>query len=117
VLQNTDGDLLELTTVTYELGVTAAEAVERLSPLATLRGEAHVADEAYDAAGVLVAANLTWIKAGNRKHKDWDNTTLGTLRIDGSRLVVESTPCVDVGASRKRSRSASDRVRRSSIRR
>ena len=32
---------------------------------------------------------LTWLKAGNRKHKDWDNITLGTLRLDGSRLVIE----------------------------
>ena len=50
-LQNTDGDPIELTTVIYELGVTAAEAFDRLRPLATLRGEAHVDDERYDAAG------------------------------------------------------------------
>ena len=98
VLQNTDGDPLELTTLTYELSVTAAEAVERLTPLAMLRGEAHVADEAYDATGVIGAATLTWIKAGNRKIKDWDNTTLGTLRIDGARLVVE------VNSARRRRR-------------
>lgn len=35
------------------------------------------------------AAVLTWLKAGNRKHKDWDNTTPGTLRLDGSRLMIE----------------------------
>lgn len=88
-LQNTDGDPIEMTTMTYDLGVTAAEAFERLRPLATLRGEAHVDDERYDAAGGFEAAVLTWLKAGNRKHKDWDNTTLGTLRLDGSRLVIE----------------------------
>jgi len=89
VLQNTDGDPLELTTLTYELGVTVPEAVERLTPLATLRGDVHLADEVRDAAGALMTATLTWIKAGNRKNKDWDNTTLGTLRLDDSRLVVE----------------------------
>jgi hypothetical protein len=88
-LQNTDGDPLELTTMTYDLAVTAAEAFDRLRPLATLRGEAHVDDERYDAVGEIEAAVLTWLKAGNRKHKDWDNTTLGTLRLDGSRLVIE----------------------------
>ena len=98
VLQNTDGDPLELTTLTYELGVTVAEAVERLTPLATLRGDVYVADEVGDAAGALVAATLTWIKAGNRRLKDWDNTTLGTLRLDGSRLVVE------VNSARRRRR-------------
>lgn len=88
-LQNTDGDPIELTTMTYELGVTTAEAVERLRPIATLRGEAHIDGEAYDDAGALTAAELTWIKAGNRQHKDWDNTTLGALRLNGARLVVE----------------------------
>ena len=98
VLQNTDGDPLELTTLTYELGVTVPEAVERLTPLATLRGDVHLADDVCDAAGALTTATLTWIKAGNRKHKDWDNTTLGTLRVDGSRLVVE------VNSARRRRR-------------
>lgn len=98
VLQNTDGDPLELTTLTYELGVTVPEAVERLTPLATLRGDVHLADEVRDAADALMTATLTWIKAGNRKHKGWDNTTLGTLRLDGSRLVVE------VNSTRRRRR-------------
>ena len=42
---------------------------------------------------------LTWLKAGNRKHKDWDNTTLGTLRLDnGSRLVIEVNSARTTGA-------------------
>lgn len=45
---------------------------------------------------------LTWLKAGNRKHKDWDNTTLGTLRLDGSRLVIE------VNSARRRERIAKE---------
>jgi hypothetical protein len=89
VMQNTDGDPLELTTLTYALGVPAAVAVERLTPLAVLRGEAHVTDETYNATGALCSATLTWIKAGNRKMKDWDNTTLGTLRVNESQLIVE----------------------------
>jgi hypothetical protein len=97
-LQNTDGDPIEMTTMTYDLGVTPSESFARLRPLATLRGEAHVDDERYDAAGGIEAAVLTWLKAGNRKHKDWDNTTLGTMRLDGSRLVIE------VNSARRRER-------------
>jgi hypothetical protein len=97
-LQNTDGDPIEMTTMTYDLGLAPAESFNRLRPLATLRGEAHVDDERYDAAGGIEAAVLTWLKAGNRKHKDWDNTTLGTLRLDGSRLVIE------VNSARRRER-------------
>jgi hypothetical protein len=98
VMQNTDGDPLELTTLTYTLAVAASVAVERLTPLATLRDEAHITDETYDAAGALCSATLTWIKAGNRKMKDWDNTTLGTLRVNESQLVVE------VNSARRRRR-------------
>jgi hypothetical protein len=101
-LQNTDGDPIEMTTMTYDLGVTPAEAFDRLRPLATLNGEAHVDDERYDATGGIDAAVLTWLKAGNRKHKDWDNTTLGTLRLDGSRLVIE------VNSARRRERIAKE---------
>ena len=105
-LQNTDGDPLELTTMTYELSVTAAEAFERLRPLATLRDEAHIDGEVYDSAGVITAAELTWVKAGNRQHKDWDNTTLGTLRLNGTGLVVE------VNSARRRDRIAKEIMKR-----
>lgn len=98
VMQNTDGDPLELTTLTYRIGVPAAEAAERLAPLATLRGELHVSEEVHDADGALRSATLTWLKAGNRKMKDWDNTTLGTLRVSESSLVVE------VNSARRRRR-------------
>ncbi|MGE3843550.1 MAG: SEC-C metal-binding domain-containing protein [Vicinamibacterales bacterium] len=98
VMQNTDGDPLELTTLTYELGIPPARAVECLTPLATLRDEAHISDETYDATGAIRGATLTWIKGGNRKMKDWDNTTLGTLRISEARLVVE------VNSARRRRR-------------
>ncbi len=99
-LRNTDGDPLELTTMTYELDVTAAEAFERLRPLATLHGDAHIDGEVYDGAGAIAAAELTWIKAGNRQHKDWSNTTLGTLRLNGARLEIE------VNSARRRDRIA-----------
>lgn len=105
-LQNTDGDPIELTTMTYQLAVTAAEALERLRPLAMLGGDAHIEGEVYDSAGAITAAELTWIKAGNRQHKDWDNTTLGTLRLDRERLVVE------VNSRRRRDRIAKEIAKR-----
>ena len=76
VLQNTDGDPLELTTLTYQLGVTVTEAVERLTPLATLRGDCTPCRQGARRRRALRTATLTWMKAGNRKIKDWDNTTL-----------------------------------------
>lgn len=97
-LQNTDGDPIELTTLTYELHVPIAEAVERLVPLATLHGETHISDETHDSSGTLTGAVLGWLKAGNRRNAGWDNTALGTLRLEGSRLVAE------VNSARRRAR-------------
>jgi hypothetical protein len=45
--------------LTYAVGVPPAVAVERLTPLATLRDEAHITDETYDAIGTLRSATLT----------------------------------------------------------
>ena len=63
-----------------------------------LGDEADVDEEAYDAAGAIAAAHLSWIRPGNRKHKDWDNTILGTLHIDGTTLTV------DVNSAKRRDR-------------
>jgi hypothetical protein len=88
-LCNTDGDPLALTTLTYELKTTVDEAFERLAPLARVHGEDHVHDVTRDESGTMTSAILSWAKAGNRKHKNWDNTILGTLRLGLGRLVVE----------------------------
>ena len=105
-LSNTDGDPIEMTTMTYALTMPVAEALERLRPLATIRGEAHVDDETLDESGALTSAVLTWIKAGNRQHKDWDNTILGTLRLEASRFVV------DVNSARRREKIAKEIAKR-----
>jgi SEC-C motif len=105
-LRNTDGDPIEMTTMTYELAVSTGEAVDRLRPLATIGDEVHIDGETVDSAGAITAATLSWIKAGNRKHKNWDNTILGNLRLDGSRLVVE------VNSARRRTRIAKEIFRR-----
>jgi len=88
-LTNTDGDLIALTTLTYELKTTVNEAFEKLAPLARVHGEDHTDEVIRDNAGAVTSASLSWIKAGNRQHKHWDNTVLGKIRIDAGRLVAE----------------------------
>lgn len=100
-LSNTDGDPLALTTLTYELKTTVDEAFEKLAPLARVRGEDHVDEVVRDASGAVTGASLTWVKAGNRQHKGWDNTILGSLRLEPGRLVA------DVNSTRR-----ADRLRR-----
>lgn len=88
-LSNTDGDPLALTTLTYDLKTTVAKAFESLAPLAKVHGEDHIDEVTCDDSGAVASAALSWVKAGNCQHKDWDNTVLGTLRLGADRLVAE----------------------------
>jgi hypothetical protein len=91
-LRNTDGDRLVLTTLVYRLQGRPSAAFDRLKPLAVTRIDdaAHLLSEAqFDEAGTLRSITVPWIKRGNRLHREWDNTTLGTLIINGDRLEVQ----------------------------
>lgn len=104
-LSNTDGDPLALTTLTftltYDVTTTVQEAFEKLSPLARVRGEEHIDDMTRDASGAVTSASLTWVRAGNRQHKNWDNTILGSLRLAPGRLVADVNSARRAGRLRR----------------
>ena len=90
-LRNTDGDRLVLTVLTYRLRCSPSAAFERLKSLAraaTADVGDLLSDASLDESGELKAVTIPWVKRGNRLHQEWDNTTLGTLEIDGDRLQV-----------------------------
>jgi hypothetical protein len=97
-LCNTDGDPIALTTLTYDLKTTANSAFERLLLLATLDGEVHEDEVTRDESGAVTSATFSWIKSGNRQHRHWENTILGTMRIETGRLVA------DVNSTRRANR-------------
>ena len=80
-LRNTDGDDIAPTTLVYDVSMPVSEVFERLRPLATLGDDEHVSDVVEDATGTMIEAVLQWVKRGNRKMKQWDNTILGTLHL------------------------------------
>ena len=87
VMQNTDGDPLQLTKLYYELNCTPQEARDALAPLAL-----DLVDQGTpktDKDGQLVSTAFPWAKAGNASHAQWSKTTLGDIRINGARLTVE----------------------------
>jgi hypothetical protein len=87
---NTDGDPLLLQTLHFELRCSPQAAFERLRSLSLDRPAREcMEDPKYDAAGALHAVRFSWLKAGNAKHKEWDNTILGTLQINGAKLTVD----------------------------
>jgi hypothetical protein len=100
-LRNTDGDPLEMHTLISDLEAPEA-AFEALKDLgAGLSAEEVESGAQRNADGGLVRGEITWRRLGNRMHKDWDNTSLGTLRIEGRRLIAEVNSAKRAAALRK----------------
>ncbi|HQR54428.1 MAG TPA: SEC-C domain-containing protein [Burkholderiaceae bacterium] len=100
-LRNTDGDPLEMHTLIFDLEAPEA-AFEALKDLAAgLSAEEVESGAQRNADGGLVRGEITWRRLGNRMHKDWDNTSLGTLRIEGRRLIAEVNSAKRAAALRK----------------
>jgi hypothetical protein len=92
VLQNTDGDPLEMHTMKFELRLTPADAFDLLSPLlAGVREKEDVLAENEDGAfGEPGTIAFAWYKKGNKKMKSWDNTILGHLKLSPGLLVADA---------------------------
>jgi hypothetical protein len=88
-LQNTDGEPIEMHTLTYDVP-SAREAFDALKDLAGGEpDEALLSEAVLDQSGGLSRVEFPWLAPGNAMHKSWNNTVLGRLRIDGSRLIAE----------------------------
>jgi hypothetical protein len=87
-LQNTDGDPISFVKLYFELECSAQEAFDGLRSLA-LYQEGILEDATRDENGNLLEVNFDWMRKGNKKHKSWDNTVLGSLTIKGNALTVE----------------------------
>lgn len=88
-LVNTDGDDILYQTMTFKIG-SPQIALDTLAPLAWGMTREELAESAdLNPDGSLRGFHFDWAKAGNEKFETWDNTILGTLRIDGNTLVAE----------------------------
>ena len=88
-LQNTDGEALAFHKLVFKIESPRA-AFDALKGLALDADDAELlAESDNDENGVLRRVEFPWKKHGNAQHKTWDNTVLGTLVIDGSRLTAE----------------------------
>ncbi len=88
-LQNTDGDPIEMRRLVFDIDspIVTFDALVHLTIQKTR--EEVLEDGTFDADGVLTAVQFDWSKAGNKLHEEWTNTVLGSIEIDGTRLVVQ----------------------------
>jgi len=87
-LCNTDGDVLLLHTLTYQVE-SAEAALHALQSLhAGSTAEELRQDSKLNSDGSLRGVVVTWTKKGNKLNKHWDNTILGHLEISRRTLTV-----------------------------
>jgi hypothetical protein len=85
---NTDGDPLLFHTMEFRIG-SPAVAFDALAPLAWGRTRVELLEDAeFDEQGAIHTIEFDWIKEGNKKHKSWDNTIMGHIKISGSSLTA-----------------------------
>jgi hypothetical protein len=89
ILRNTDGETLLLHTLRFRIG-SAQVAFDALASLAWGQTKEELLEGAeVDADGTLRKAAIDWRKPGNAMHKSWDNTILGSIRIEDRTLTVD----------------------------
>lgn len=89
VLQTTDGEDLVLQKLVFDIDSEQA-SFDALKHLDFEASEAQWSDSVERTAdGEFVCAEINWKRPGNRLHKSWSNTILGTLRIEPGRLIAE----------------------------
>jgi hypothetical protein len=59
-------------------------------------------DATRDSEHKLKGVRFNWKKRGNKKHAGWDNTVLGWIEIDGTRLIAEVNSKARADAIRKK---------------
>ena len=88
-LQNTDGEPFSLQRLSFDID-SAREAFDALKHLALDASDDELLEDAkYDTGGTLRKVRFGWSKRGNKTHAGWDNTVLGSIEIDGTRLTAE----------------------------
>jgi len=102
-LQNTDGEPLSLHKLVFDLNAPPQVAFDALKHLALDEpDEDLLADATRDSEDKLTRVRFSWKKRGNKQHAGWDNTVLGSIEIDGTRLIAEVNSEARADAIRKK---------------
>lgn len=90
-LVNTDGDLIVFSESYFELNIDVEEALHCLLPLTLLKNPEQILESAKrNKSGKIIELDFPWLKKGNKKHPEWENTILGHIRINKKKLVLET---------------------------
>ena len=89
-LQNTDHEALVPHKLVFDLKVTPRTAFDALKHLGLDETEdEQLSDSAQDAEGNFTHVHFSWKKRDNKIHAEWNNTVLGAIEINGTRLIAD----------------------------
>lgn len=90
-LVNTDGDLIIFSKSYFELNMDIEEALYHLLPLTLLKNPEQILESAKrNKSGKITELDFPWLKKGNKKHPEWENTILGHVAINKKKLILET---------------------------
>jgi hypothetical protein len=88
VMANTDGEPIEMHDMEFDID-SPDEAFDRLKSLCVTASTADILEEAErNEKGGIRKIGFDWTRKGNPLHKNWTNTVLGGIRIEGNTLTV-----------------------------
>lgn len=85
---NTDGDPLQPMTLYYDLQCSPQEALDALQTLSLCESAAELLETGEFINQQLHKISFPWLKTGNKQHRDWPNTVMGEIAIDGPKLSI-----------------------------
>lgn len=90
-LVNTDGDLLQPTTSHFKLTQSPEDTLSYLMSM-TLSDDPRefLKDAKRTKAGEITEIQFPWLKKGNKKHKQWDNTLYGDVILKKGKLILKT---------------------------
>lgn len=101
-LYNTDDEPMVFNKLIYDLACTPRAAFVALRQLNLSEDDESIFNAAeFNAAGELHKIEFAWEKPGNKMQKNWNNTVLGHIRIEGKKLTAEVNSEVRANKFRK----------------
>lgn len=88
-LHNTDGDLLQVTRLYYQLDCSVMDALEALASLSMESVATLLKDGVYDVGSQLQSISFSWLEKGNKSLQSMRNTILGQIKINSGSIEIE----------------------------
>ncbi len=90
-LLNTDGDPIIFSKSYFKLRLSPAEVLHKLLSLTLSKDpDEFLNDAERDSSSKVTKIDFPWLKKGNKKHKNWDNTVMGNIIVEENKLILET---------------------------